>query len=90
MGPLDPKGHIILSDLNIDMLAVSLSMKRKHTAESDIVKDRHEVAEFLEVIRSHDCMVVSQGGIENLLNQVRDFLMDMAKAHISQPPPEKT
>lgn len=77
MGPTDPKGHIVVTDLNVDMFALSLSMKRRHTAESDISNDKSDVLAVLEVIRSHDCMVVSQGGVENLLNQVRNFLVEM-------------
>ena len=79
MGPTDPKGHIVLTDLNLDMFAMSLSILRKHTSEGDLLNDKHDILDVMEVVRAHDCMVISQGGIENLLSQIRSFLMEMAK-----------
>ncbi len=77
MVPTDSKGHILLNDNTIDMLALSLSIYRKHAAESDLLRDKQDVLDVLEVVRSHDCMVVSQGGVQTLLSQVRDFLSDL-------------
>lgn len=84
MGPLDAKGHIVLSDLNLDMFAMSLSIQRKHTTEGDLLDDRRDIMDVMEVIRAHDCMVISQGGIENLLSQIRTFLTEMAKGPKSE------
>lgn len=79
MGPTDPKGHIVLTDLNLDMFAISLSIQRNHTTEGELLDDKRDILDVMEVIRAHDCMVISQGGIENLLTQIRTFLVEMAK-----------
>lgn len=78
MGPTDPRGHFILSDGVVDMLAMTLSVKRKHTNEGDLLNDKRDVQEVLEVMRASDMMAISQGSIENLLTQIRNFLMDLA------------
>jgi ribosomal silencing factor RsfS len=75
VGPTDPKGHIVLSDRAIDMLALTVSAQRKHNAEADLLEDKRDVLDVLEAMRTSDYMVIAQGALESAINQLRDLIM---------------
>ncbi len=74
MGPIDPKGRPILTDGAIDILAMTLSSRRGHKAQEDLINDHHDMREVLETLTSSSYVVIPIGVIENMLKELKKQL----------------
>lgn len=75
MGPQDHKGRSVLDEHAIEMLAMTLSSQRRHKEADDLAKDMVDVRDVLKALTASSYMLIPQGLIESMINNMRDLLM---------------
>jgi hypothetical protein len=75
MGPQDHKGRSVLDEHAIELLAMTVSSQRKHKDPNDLAKDMTDTRDVLMALTASSYMLVPQGLIESMINNMRDLLM---------------